>query len=81
MARSCEFEPKNEIDAASRPFDFTRLAVPAIEQLIACRRLLPLRAHVEQVYEEVISERFRPLREHTKLGIARCWCSVPAVRQ
>ena len=43
----------------------------AFEKVLADGGLTPLRAHVQQVHEEVVRQRFRSLREHPKLGITR----------
>ena len=52
------------------PFDLARLAVaPLIDPFSALDRL-PFRAHVEQVDEEVVGQRSRPLGEHAVLGAA-----------
>jgi hypothetical protein len=62
--------PKHEIDGRAGPFDLTGLAVPSFEHVFAAGGLLPLRAHVQQVHEEVIGQRLRSLREDPMGGIA-----------
>ena len=49
---------------------FARLAIAAFEHVCASRDRLPLRAHVEQVHEEVVGQRFRPLGEDAVLRTA-----------
>ena len=45
-------------------FDLARRAVAALEQVLGFRGRLPLRAHVEQVHEEVVGERPGTIGEH-----------------
>ena len=50
---------EDEIDTRAGPPDFASLAIAALEHVSVFRYRLPLRAHVEQVYKEVVGERFR----------------------
>src|SRR6059036_739681 len=58
---------EDEIDARGSPLDLARLAIAPFEHVLAVRGPLPLRAHVEQVHEEVVGQRFRPLGEDAVL--------------
>ena len=51
---------KDKVNHGSRPLQVACAAYPSFQHAF-CRRLLPLRAHVEQVDEEVISQSLRPL--------------------
>src|ERR1700716_4222843 len=48
---------EDEVDAAAGPLRLTRGGVAALEGLRVPGRGLPLRAHVEQVHEEVVGQR------------------------
>src|SRR2546425_10089770 len=52
---------EDEIDTRAGPLDLARLAIAPFEHVLGVRCRLPLRAHVEQVHEEVVGQRFRPL--------------------
>src|SRR5438876_3737620 len=52
---------EDEIDTRGGPLDLARLAIAPFEHVLTVRCPLPLRAHVEQVHEEVVGQRFRPL--------------------
>ena len=56
---------ENQIGSSSRPFQITRIAITAFEEMIAHGRLLPLRTHVQQVHKEVIGQLARVLGQHT----------------
>ena len=60
---------EDEVDAAAGPLDLARLAVAALEGLRGSGRRPPLRAHVEQVHEEVVGQRPGPLGEDAELGL------------
>src|SRR5437773_1357048 len=47
---------EDEVDGGAGPLDLTRPAVMPLEEVLAFGRLPPLRAHVEQVHEEVVGE-------------------------
>src|SRR5258706_12135061 len=51
---------KDQIDASAGPLDRACLAITPFEYVLRVRRGLPLRAHVEQIDEEVVAQRFRP---------------------
>ena len=63
-------EAEHEIDGACRPPDLACLAVSSLVHVLALGRLRPLRAHVQQVDEEVGGQRLRPVDEDTELGPA-----------
>src|SRR5437773_277619 len=54
---------EHEIDARAGPLDLARLAIAPFEHVLGVRCRLPLSAHVEQVHEEVVGQRLRPLGE------------------
>ena len=60
---------EDQIDAGAGPLRFARFAVVAFEHIRVGRSRLPRRAHVEQVDEEVVGQRLRPLGEDTMLGL------------
>ena len=45
---------EDEIDTRAGPLDFARLAIAPFKHVLGFRDCLPLRAHVEQVHEEVV---------------------------
>ena len=51
------------------PLEFARLAIAAFQHVLLLCRLLPLRAHVEQVHEEVVGQCLRPLGKHAVLRV------------
>ena len=59
---------KDEVGTCGRPLWRAALAVDAREGIAAWRDLLPLRAHVEQVDEEVVRQRLGTLGEDAFLG-------------
>ena len=50
---------EDEVDGGGRPLDLAGGAVPALVDVLRRRGRLPLRAHVEQVHEEVVGQRPR----------------------
>ena len=56
---------EDEIDAAGGPLEITRLAVVSLEHVLGGGRGLPLRAHLEQVGEEVVGQGLAPVGEDT----------------
>src|SRR5260370_15390457 len=58
---------EEEIDARAGPLECALGAIAPLEHVLGVRCCLPLRAHVEQVHEEVVGQRFRPLGENTVL--------------
>ena len=61
---------EDQIDAGAAPPAFTRCAIGPFKHLFGVRQRLPVRAHVEQVDEEVVAERSRPLGEDPMLGLS-----------
>ena len=61
---------EDEVYTRAGPLDFARLAIAAFKHVCVLRDRLPLRAHVEQVHEEVVSQRFGSLGEDTMLRTA-----------
>src|SRR5712664_2155069 len=61
---------EDEIDARAGPLDLARLAIAPFEHVLGVRGPLPLRAHVEQVHEEVVGQRLRPLGEDAVLRLS-----------
>src|SRR5512136_1168150 len=58
---------EDQVDTGAGPLECACCAITTLEYVIIFRGCLPRRAHVEQIHEEVISERFRPLREDAVL--------------
>ena len=50
---------EDEIDTRPGPLDFASLAIAPFKHVGVFRYRLPLRAHVEQVHEEVVGQRLR----------------------
>ena len=61
---------EDQIDTRAGPLEFARLAIAPFEHVLGVRDRLPLRAHVEQVHEEVVGQRLRPLGEDAVLGLS-----------
>ncbi len=59
---------EDQIDTRGGPLERARLAIAPFEHLGVVRSRLPRRAHVEQVHEEVVGQRLRPLGEDAVLG-------------
>src|SRR5258706_14117073 len=59
---------EDEIDTRAGPLDLARLAIAPFEHVLGIRNRLPLGAHVEQVHEEVVGQRLRPLGKDAVLG-------------
>src|SRR6202048_2319183 len=59
---------EDQIDTRAGPLDRVGLAVAPLVHAVRARRL-PLRAHVEQVDEEVVRQRLGPLGEDAVLGL------------
>ena len=60
---------EDEVDAGGGPLQLAGGAVAAFEDVRVGRRRLPLRAHVEQVDEEVVGQRLRPVGEDAVLRL------------
>src|SRR6266581_9371273 len=60
---------EDEVDDGAGPLDLTRPAVTPLVEVLALGRLTPLRAHVEQVHEEVIGQRPGPAGEDAQLAL------------
>src|SRR5690348_450332 len=58
---------EDKVDGGARPLDLARLAVATLVHVLGRGGRLPLRAHVEQVEEEVVGQRLGPVREHAVL--------------
>ena len=54
---------EDEIDTSAGPLDFASLAITSFKHVPGFRYRLPLRAHVEQIHEEVVGEHLWPLGE------------------
>ena len=61
---------EDEVDTGAGPLEFARCAITTLEHVAGFRVRLPRRAHVEQVHEEVIGERFWPMGEDAVLGLS-----------
>jgi hypothetical protein len=61
---------EDEVDTGAGPLEFARCAITTLEHVFVFRGCLPLRAHVEQIHEEVIGERLGPLGEDAVLGLS-----------
>src|ERR1700688_1730462 len=59
---------EHEVDARPGPLDRAGLAVGSFEHGLGVRGRLPLRAHIQQVDEEVIRQHARPVREYAMGG-------------
>src|SRR6266536_4611410 len=54
---------EDEVDGGGGPLDLARAAIPTLEQVLSRGGCLPLRAHIEQVDEEVVGQCFGPVGE------------------
>jgi hypothetical protein len=61
---------ENKVNARAGPLDRARFAITSFKQIRFRRDRLPLRAHVEQVHEEVVGQRFGALGEDAMLRAA-----------
>ena len=59
---------EDQVDTGAGPLECACCTITPLEHVFVFRRCLPRRAHVEQIHEEVIGERLRPLREDAVLG-------------
>ena len=60
---------EHEIDAGAGPFDFVGRAIAPLVHAFGCRGGLPLRINAEQVDEEIIRQRLRPIGEDAMPGL------------
>src|SRR5690348_7845168 len=60
---------EDQVDGRGRPLNRPRAAVAALVRVVPCG-WLPLRAHVEQVDEEVVGQRLRLLRKNAVSRLA-----------
>ena len=60
---------EDQVDTRAGPLEFVRLPVAPLVHAFRAGGRLPLRAHVEQVDEEVVGQRLRPLGEDAVLGL------------
>src|SRR6266545_6397987 len=60
---------EDEVDGGGGTLDLTRGAIPTLEQVLSRGGCLPLRAHVEQVHEEVVGQRLGPVGVDAVLGL------------
>ena len=60
---------EDEVDPGAGPLEFTRGAVMTLEDVLVCC-CLPCRSHVEQIHEEIIGKRLRPLGEDAVPGLS-----------
>jgi hypothetical protein len=58
---------EDEVDGGAGPLELACGAVATLVHVLIRAGCLPLRAHVEQVHEEVIGQRLRPLGEDAVL--------------
>ena len=72
---------EDEVDGGGGPLDLARGAVATLVHVLGRAGRLPLRAHVEQVHEEVVGQRLGPVGEDAVRGSARRWRSAPACRR
>src|SRR5208337_5696435 len=68
---------EEEIDTRAGPPDLAGLAIAPFEYVPGVRYRLPLRAHVEQVCEEVVSERFRLFGKNAVPGLSEVCVQHP----
>ena len=61
---------EDQVDTCAGPLECARCAITTLEYVIVFRGCLPRRAHVEQIHEEVIGERFWPLGEDAVFGLS-----------
>src|ERR1700683_4651724 len=59
---------EDEIDNGAGPLELARCPIAPLQHAFRAGRLLPLRAHVEEIYEEIISQCFGPPGENTVSG-------------
>ena len=71
---------EDQVDGGGGPLDLARAAIAALVDVLGVGRR-PLRAHVEQVHEEVVGQRLGPVGEDAVLRIRRSWRSAPACRR
>src|SRR6266540_6662828 len=60
---------EDEIDGGACPLDLARRTIATLVHVLLRRGCLPLRAHVDQVHEEVVGQRLGPVREDAVLGL------------
>ena len=60
---------EDEVDGGGGPLDLARGAIATLEHVLSRDGCLPLRAHVEQVHEEVIGQRLGPVGEDAVSGL------------
>src|SRR5213083_3172365 len=60
---------EDEIDGRSGPLDLTRAAIPTLELVLGRGGGLPLRAHIDQVHEEVVGQGLGPVGEDAVLRL------------
>jgi hypothetical protein len=60
---------EDQVDGRAGPFELAVGAVATLEYVLVRAGCLPLRAHVEQVHEEVVAQRPGPLGEDTVFGL------------
>ena len=61
---------EDQIDNGARPLELARRPVAPFQHDFGCGGLLPVRAHVEEIHEEVIGQRLGSFGENTVLGLA-----------
>ena len=61
---------EDEVGGRGRPLDLARGAVATLVHVLRRAGRLPLRAHVEQVHEEVVGQRLGPVGEDAVLRLA-----------
>src|SRR6201999_1188462 len=54
---------EDKVDARAGPLEFTCFTITPFKHVLGVRDRLPLRAHIEQVEEEVVGQRLRSLGE------------------
>ena len=69
---------ENQISSCCRPAKFARLPISSLKRVVRIRGRLPHRTHIEQVDEEIVGQRLRPLREDAELRLPEVCVSASA---
>ena len=72
---------EDEVDPGAGPADVAGRPIATLEHVLGLRGRLPLRAHVEQVDEEVVGQRPGPVGEHAVWRTPRRWRRARAGRR
>jgi len=68
---------EDEINPGAGPLEFAGCAITALEQVLVFRGCLPGGAHVKQIHEEVIGQRFWPPGKNAVLGLSEVGIQDP----